>query len=204
MRQILVNSIKYEVPTWNQIYTMLLEQSEKIQKDVCKPDVIIGVARGGTIPASILTDLLTTRQVATIRIEFYTDIAKSNTQPILKQPLSDVIDISGKKILIVDDISDSGQSLKLAKQHLTEKNVAEIKTATLYAKPTTQTLPDYVEKITDRWVVFPWEIKETLQSIIQKQEDKQTVNSEIDKLVKAGAPKQFLEQIFKTLQETQC
>jgi hypoxanthine phosphoribosyltransferase len=203
MRKILVGSIEYETPTWNQIYTMLLAQTEKIQKNTYKPDIILGIARGGIIPASILADLLTTRQVTTIRIEFYKGIAKPSAQPILKQPLYDAVAINGKKILIVDDISDSGKSLKLAKQHLTEKNAAEIKIATLYAKSTTQTLPDYVEKITDRWVVFPWELKETLQSIVQNQKDRQSVNNEIDKLVKAGVPKRFLEQILKTLQEAQ-
>jgi hypoxanthine phosphoribosyltransferase len=200
----LVGSIEYEAPTWNQIYEMLLYQSEKIRKSNYQPDIIVGIARGGMIPTSILSDLLEIRQIAIIKIEFYTDIAKPNIQPALVQSLNDSIVVNGKKILIVDDVSDSGQCLKLAKQHLTEKNAVEIKIATLYAKTTTQILPDYVEKIIDRWAVFPWEIKETLQSIIQKQEDEQSVNNEIDKLAKAGVSKRVLEQILKALQETQC
>jgi hypoxanthine phosphoribosyltransferase len=195
-----MGSIEYEVPTWNQIYGMLLEQSEKICKTGYQPDVIVGIARGGMIPASILTDLLKICHVVIIRIEFYTDIAKPSIEPVLKQFLN--IAINGKKILVVDDISDSGQSLKIAKQYLIEKGAVEIKIATLYAKATTQTLPDYVEKFTERWIVFPWEIKETLQSILQKQEDKQVINNTFDKLVKAGLPKQFLEQILETLQES--
>jgi hypoxanthine phosphoribosyltransferase len=182
---------------------MLLEQSEKIRKNNYQPDIIVGIARGGMISTSIIADLLQIRQIAIIKIEFYTDIAKPDIQPTLTQSLNDAVVANGKKILIIDDISDSGQSLKLAKQHLTEKSAAEIKIATIYAKTTTQTLPDYVEKITDRWVVFPWEIKETLQSIIQKQEDIQSANNEIGKLVQAGVPKQVLEQILKALQETQ-
>lgn len=188
---------EYEVPTWNQTYELLLDQAEKI-RSTYQPDVIIGVARGGLVPARILTDLLEAPQVATIRIEFYTDIAQPSIQPILKQPLT--IPVNGKKVLIVDDISDSGQSLKVAKQHLTEKGAAEVKIATLYAKPTTQTIPDYVEKTTERWVVFPWEIKETLRAVTQK-EGKRAANQEVAKLVKAGLPKQLTERILKTIQE---
>ena len=188
---------EYEVPTWNQTYELLLDQAEKIRKTY-QPDVIIGVARGGLVPARILTDLLEAPQVATIRIEFYTDIAQPSIQPILKQSLT--IPVNGKKCLIVDDISDSGQSLKLAKQHLTEKGALEVKIATLYAKPTTQTVPDFVEKTTERWVVFPWEIKETLRAVTQK-EGKRAANQEVAKLVKAGLPKQLTERILKTIQE---
>ncbi|MCL1978149.1 MAG: phosphoribosyltransferase [Candidatus Bathyarchaeota archaeon] len=193
----MANPIEYEVPTWNQIYEMLLEQSEKIHKNRYQPDIIVGIARGGIIPASILTDLLKTQITTTIRIEFYLDIAQPNIQPTLKQPLT--VPVNGKKILIVDDISDSGQSLKIAKQHLTEKGATEIKIATLYTKTTTQIPPDYVEKTTNNWVVFPWEIKETLQSILQKHNDKRAANNEFAKLVKAGLPKQLFEQILKTL-----
>ncbi|MGD6810719.1 MAG: phosphoribosyltransferase [Candidatus Bathyarchaeia archaeon] len=195
------DSIEYEVPTWNQTYEMLLEQSEKICKSHFLPDIIVGIARGGLVPARILTDLLETPQVATIRIEFYADIKQPSIQPILKQPLN--TPVNGKKILIVDDISDSGQSLKTAKQHLLEKGAAETKIATLYAKSTTQTMPDYVEKTAERWIVFPWEIKETLRSILQRQQGKRAQNQELAKLVKAGMPKQLTQRILNTLQESQ-
>jgi hypoxanthine phosphoribosyltransferase len=180
---------------------MLLEQSEKICKSHFLPDIIVGIARGGLVPARILTDLLETPQVATIRIEFYADIKQPSIQPILKQPLN--TPVNGKKILIVDDISDSGQSLKTAKQHLLEKGAAETKIATLYAKSTTQTMPDYVEKTAERWIVFPWEIKETLRSILQRQQGKRAQNQELAKLVKAGMPKQLTQRILNTLQESQ-
>ncbi len=197
----MASTIDYEVPTWNQIYEMLLEQSEKIRKNHYQPDIIVGIARGGLVPARILTDLLETPQIATIKIEFYVDIAQPSIQPILKQPLN--VPVNSKKILLVDDISDSGQSLKMAKQHLQEKGANETKIATLYAKPTTQTMPDYVEKTADRWIVFPWEIKETLRSILQKQDGKRAANQEFAKLVKAGLPKQLTARILKTLQEPQ-
>jgi hypoxanthine phosphoribosyltransferase len=201
MGQTLMGSIEYEVPTWNQIYTMLLEQSEKICKSCYQPDIIVGIARGGIIPMRILADLLKIHQVAIIRIESYEDIAKQRIQPALTHTLN--VEVHDKKLLIVDDISDSGQSLKIVKQHLHGKGAMETKIATLYTKPTTQILPDYFEKTTNRWIVFPWELKETLQNIFQKPEDKQIINNEFNKLVKAGLPKRFLKQILKTILEPQ-
>ena len=197
----MVDSIEYEVPAWNQIYEMLLEQSEKINKTGYQPDIIVGIARGGMVPASIMADLLGVRQVVLIRIEFYDDIAKPSMQPVITQFLN--VAVNGKKVLVIDDVSDSGLSLKIAKQYLIEEGAVEIKIATLYVKALSQTMPDFVEKITKHWIVFPWEIKETLQSILQKQKDKQIINNnEFVKLLKAGLPKQFLEQILKTLPES--
>ena len=122
----------YEVPTWYQIYDMLLRQSQKIQTDNFKPDIIIGVARGGTVPSRILSDLLEVKDLAFIQIEYYDDINKTRHEPILKQCLTTHLD--GKKTLLVDDISDSGISLQFAKNHLQQQKAKEIKIATLYRK----------------------------------------------------------------------
>ena len=196
----MVGSIEYEVPAWDQIYEMLLEQSEKINKTGYQPDILVGIARGGMVPASILSDLLGVRQVVMIRIEFYDDIAKPGMQPVITQFLN--VTVNGKKVLLIDDVSDSGLSLKIAKQYLIAEGAVEIKIATLYAKAITKTMPDFIEKITSRWIVFPWEIKETLQSVLQKQKDSSVVVDEFNKLLTAGLSKQWFEQVFKILQES--
>ena len=188
---------QYEVPTWNQIYDMLLDLANKIQGDGYKPDVIIGIARGGLVPARILSDFLETPELAIIQIEYYVSIAQTRQEPILKRSLH--TQITDKKALLVDDVSDTGKSLQLAKNHLQQQGAKEIKTATLYAKPQTITKPDYCEKQTSHWIVFPWDAKETVRKIIQKQEGKRATNTEIAKLVKAGLPKQLAEKFLKDM-----
>ena len=192
-----MTNINYEVPTCNQIYEMQLNQAQTIQNQNYTPDIIIGIARGGLISARILTDLLLTPQLAIIQIEFYTDIAKTKQRPTLTQPLTG--DITGKKILLVDDIADSGQSLKLAKTHLQQQGAKEIRTATLYIKPQSIITPDFYEKQTSRWVVFPWDTKETLRKIIQNQ-TKTAASLENAKLVKAGLPKQLIDKLLEGMQ----
>ena len=190
----MTNIIEYEVPNWNQIYGMLLAQAQKIKSDGYKPDIIIGIARGGLVPARILTDLLEIPQLAIIQEEFYVDIAQTTFEPILKQTLASKI--TGKKTLLVDDIADTGKSLKLAENHLQQQGPAEIKTVTLYSKPQTITTPNYFEEQTSSWVVFPWDIKETLRRIIQKKDGKRAANQEIAKLVKAGLSKHLAEKLL--------
>jgi len=193
----LTANIEYEVPTWNQIYDMLLDQAQKIQKQQYQPDIIIAIAKGGVIPAQILSDLIETTQPSTIQIEFYQNIVQPKSEPTLKKPLS--TSIKGKKILLVDDISDTGKTLKFAQTYLQEQGTTEIRTATLYFKSQSITKPDFYEKKTNNWVIFPWEIKETLRKITQKSVGKRAANQEIRKLVKAGLPKQLIEKLLKTI-----
>jgi hypoxanthine phosphoribosyltransferase len=193
----LVSNIDYEVPTWNQIYEMLLCQAQKIKTQNYKPDIIIAIARGGVIPARILSDLLETPNVNFIQIEFYTNINQTLKEPTLKQTLN--TNVTGKKILLIDDISDTGKSLKLAITHLQHQGAIEIKTATLYQKPQSITISDFSEKQTTDWVVFPWDIKETLRKILHSPLGKRILNQELAKLVKAGLPKQLAEKLIKEM-----
>jgi len=191
-------SAEYVVPTWNQIYEMLLEQAQKILSDGYKPDIIIGIARGGLVPARILSDLLEIRDLATIQIEYYAGIAQTKQEPVRKHSLH--TQLAGKRALLVDDVSDGGRSLQLAKSHLQQQGAKEIKIATLYVKPATITNPDYYEKQTSCWIVFPWEAKETVTKIIQKKAGKSATSKEVAKLVKVGLPKQLAEKLLKDMQ----
>jgi uncharacterized protein len=177
---------------------MLFSQAQKIQNQPYKPEILVAIARGGLIPARIIADLLEMRTFESIQIEFYSGINQTRLEPTLRQTLT--TNIVGKKVLLVDDIADKGESLKLAKAHLQQKGPSQIKTTTLYYKPQSITIPDFYEKQTTNWVVFPWETKETLRKIIQKQQGKRALNHEVAKLVKAGLPKNLAEKLLKEMQ----
>jgi len=185
----------YEVPTLNQIYEMLLNVAQKITDDRYEPEVVVGISRGGIVPARILLDLLQTPEFATIQIEYYVGINQRMQDPILKQCLQ--TEVKGKKVLLVDDVSDCGKSLQFAINHIEKMGAKETKTATLYSKPETITTPNYYEKQTSHWIVFPWDAKETVKKILQNCKSKRASNQEIAKLVKAGMPKQLIEKFTK-------
>ena len=188
----------YEVPTWSQIYDMLLSQAQKIRSQRFKPDLIVGIARGGLVPARILTDLLETQELSFVQIKFYNDINRKDNHPTLIQSLT--TQTTGKSTLLVDDIADTGESLKLASTYLQTQGAFEVKTATIYQKPQSKITPDFSEKQTSAWVVFPWDTKETLRKIAQKHQGKRSLNLEVAKLVKAGLSKQIAEKLLKDFQ----
>ncbi|MGC8895504.1 MAG: phosphoribosyltransferase [Candidatus Bathyarchaeia archaeon] len=192
------SELEFEVPTWNQIYNMLLNLADKIRKNGFKPDIIVGVSRGGWPPARVLSDLMDNPNLANVRAEFYLGVAETKGEPTLTQPVS--VDVSGKKVLVVDEIADTGKSLKLVKEHIVKQGAREVKIATVYYKPWSIIKPDYYEKETSRWVVFPWEIKETVHKIVKKCKEKgKSVESETVKLVKAGIPKKLVDRFLKEI-----
>ncbi|MEM4243489.1 MAG: phosphoribosyltransferase [Candidatus Bathyarchaeia archaeon] len=192
------NSAEFEVVTWERAYDMLLRQAEKIRQSNFKPEVIVGIAKGGWVPARVLSDLLEISVLATVQVEFYMGIAKSRSEPVLKQKVAAVV--TGKKALLVDDIADTGRSLQLARAHVLQQGATEVRIATLYKKPESAVKPDYYEAETSLWVIFPWETKETIRKIVEKHREKTAVEVEIVKLVKAGLPKQLIERFLKETQ----
>ncbi len=189
------SKVQYEIPSWNRIYDMLLKQAQKIRADNYKPDIIVCIARGGLVPSRILVDLLNSKELEVITIEYYIDFGQTKKEPILKQCLH--TKLHNKKVLLIDDVSDSGKTLQLARKHLEEQGAKEIKIATIYRKPGTRTKPDFWEKETDRWIVFPWEAKETIGKIKKKTADIQAKNKEFTKLIEAGFPKQLAQELLQ-------
>ncbi|RJS90255.1 phosphoribosyltransferase [Candidatus Bathyarchaeota archaeon] len=196
-------NVEFEVPTWDEIYEMLLSLAEKIQKDNFCPDLIIGICRGGWPPARVMSDLLGNPKLANISVEFYVDIARTRNKPILTEPVS--LSVEGKKVLILDDVADTGKTLELVKNHLINKGVKRIKIATIYYKPWSIVRPDYYEKKTRKWIVFPWERKETVRNLMRKYR-KEEVRK---KLIEGGMDPKLLDRfISEVLKEkdpaTQC
>jgi len=188
--------VEFEVPTWDEIYEMLLRLAEKIQRDDFHPDLIIGVCRGGWPPARVMSDLLGNPKLANISVEFYVDVAETKNKPVLTQSVT--APVKGKKVLILDDVADTGKTLKLVKKHLLDRGAEEVKIATIYYKPWSIVVPDYYEKETKRWIVFPWERKETVRNLMRKHR-KEDVR---EKLIAEGMDPKLVERfINEVLQE---
>jgi len=150
--------IEIEKVSWDKIDKLVEDISNKIIKSGFKPDVIVAIIRGGLVPARLLSDYLDVNDILTLEIKLYEGIGIRGRRPYLRQPLTG--DIHGKKILLVDDISDTGLTLELAKEVVSFYLPGEVRTASLYIKPWTSIVTDYYAEVTDKWVVFPWEKKE--------------------------------------------
>lgn len=161
----------YEVPTWNQVYRMLLNQAEKILGDDFKPDVIVAVARGGLVPARILSDLLENSNLATVHVESRQTNGEDRMKPVLMQALT--MPLAGKKVLVVDDVADTGRSLSMVNEHVLQHEAEEIRVATLFYKPWSTVKPDYYERETKCWIIFPWTRKKTCEESSKNMEKRQ-------------------------------
>ena len=192
--------ITYEAPTWDELYKMTLELADKLKEDGFKPDIIVGVSRGGWPPARIMSDLLDNPNLANVKVEFYKDIYQTAEKPRITQPVS--VPVKGKDILIVDDIADTGKSLKLVREKLLEEEATEVRIATLYLKPWSITIPDFYVKTTSAWVCFSWELYESVKKIGGKMKTEGKQLSEIEEfLISIGLEpfivRKFAREIFK-------
>ena len=190
------NNLEFKFLSWDQIYGSLLKLAEAVQKSGFEPDVIVGVSRGGLIPARIMSDLLETCKLANVTVEFYVGVDETKREPTLTQPIS--VSVKDKKVLVVDDVADTGESLKLVNAHLKKQGTSEIKIATIYYKPWSITVPNYYEKETRCWIVFPWERKETVRKTVEKFRDKgRNVKEAKEKLISSGLNRKLVERFIK-------
>ena len=144
-----------EILTWETFGDATDELATQIHNSDFDPEIVIAVARGGMIPGGALTYSLGVKLTDAINVEFYTDVEETLPDPVLLAPMLDTDSIRGKRILVVDDVADSlALVLKLLRGF-----GADVRSAVLYAKPTTVISPDFVWKATDKWIVFPWSAK---------------------------------------------
>lgn len=155
-----------EVITWRRFAGLARRLAIKIQSAGYQPDLIIAIARGGYAPARVLADYLGVMNVASIKVEHYRGTRKV-AKAYVRHPLPD--NVRGRRVLIVDDVSDTGDTFEVAVPHIREHLPdAEIRTAVLLHKATCPDLPDFHARkvIKWRWIIFPWAIMEDLSAFL--------------------------------------
>lgn len=194
------SKLEFEIPSWEQIYEALLNLANRIRENDFKPDVIVGVSRGGWPPARIMSDLLENPELANVRAEFYLGVAKTKGDPVITQPVS--TSVIGKKVLIVDEVADTGKSLRLVKSHLEEQGATEVKIMTIYYKPWSIVFPDWYAKETSRWIVFPWERKETVRQVLEECKGQgKPIDEVVEKLVQSGLSRKLVDRFIQEISE---
>jgi len=197
------SELEFEIPTWEKIYELLLNLASKIRKANFKPDVIVGISRGGWPPARIMSDLLENPELANVKAEFYLDVAKTKSEPVITQPVS--VSVHGKKILIVDDVADTGKSLRLVRSHLKEQGATDVKIAAIYYKPWSVVTPDWYERKTSHWIIFPWERKETVRNVVKRfKSEGKTVEEAKETLIRYGLDRRLVERFLDEILEGQA
>ncbi len=140
----------------------------KIKQSGWRPDVVVGIARGGWVHARIQCDLLGIRSLFSVKVDHWGVTATKDGKAKLSVPL--VGDVEGKRVLLVDDITDTGESLTTAVEHIIEVGKpADVRSATLMHIAGSKFVPDYFGvEITWAWEIWPWNFFEDLTSLIMK------------------------------------
>src|SRR5215471_6342789 len=152
-----------EVMSWDDLGRGARELAETVAADGWVPDMILGIARGGLLVAGALSYALGVKNTFTMNVEFYTGIDERLEMPMILPPVPDLVDFSETRVLIADDVADTGATLALVKDFLVGK-VAETRCAVLYEKPRSTVRCEYVWRRTDRWITFPWSAMDPVEA----------------------------------------
>ena len=152
--------------TWQGFGDACRQIAEQIADSGWMPDLIVAIARGGMLPAGAISYALGVKANGAINVEFYTGVGKTMLEPEILEPYMDISSLEGKRVLIMDDVADSGKTLKLIMDLIAKEGLSigsdtakvDARSATIYLKPTSVIKPDYVFKQTDKWINFPWSV----------------------------------------------
>lgn len=134
------------------------ELAQVIKDSGYEPDIVLSIARGGLLIGGALGYALGVKNTFTMSVEFYTGVNERLALPVVLPPVPNKVDLTGLKVLVADDVADTGATLKLVREFCAGY-VAEVRSAVLYEKPHSVEKPDYAWRHTDKWIEFPWSVQ---------------------------------------------
>jgi hypoxanthine phosphoribosyltransferase len=144
-----------EVLTWPLYGEAAKALATMVADDDYQPDLILSVARGGLLIAGSLAYALGVKNLHVLNVEYYTGRGERLDVPVILPPPLSLVDLETAKVLIADDVADTGHTLALVRDHVAPQ-VGEVRSAVLYQKPVSVIDCHYVWRHTDRWIDFPW------------------------------------------------
>lgn len=144
-----------EVLDWASYGRAVRELAQMVADDGYRPDIILAIARGGLFAAGSLGYALSVKNIYVMNVEFYTGVDERLDVPVMLPPYLELSDVEYSRILIADDVADTGKTIHLVREFCRGK-VADVRCAVLYEKPQSLVQCEYVWKRTDRWINFPW------------------------------------------------
>jgi hypoxanthine phosphoribosyltransferase len=163
-----LESFPCQLVTWNDAFWLARDLAKTIKSSGYHPDLVIAVGRGGFVPARIVCDFMLHNQLTSIKIEHWGIAAHKQDTAKVRFPLSTSVD--GLKVLIVDDVTDTGETLKVAASHVKGKEAADIRTGVLQHKVTSLFKPDYAADLIKewKWIIYPWAAHEDLVGFVER------------------------------------
>ena len=185
---------------WEKSFYLAANLASTIKRDGYMPDLIIAISRGGLVPARIVADFMLQRELICLRAEHW---GVGEKLPERVKITGSTPELTSKKILVVDDVADSGDTLQEITKHLKERGASLVKAAVLHYKKTSTCKPDYwVEEMDEwLWIVYPWSIYEDATNFIEKiipttRVDSEQIRNMLSKNYKLEIDKKLLTTIL--------
>lgn len=156
--------------TWGDVDGWADRVAERVRERAAVPAAIVGLTRGGWVPARLLCDRLGVKRLVSVRAQHWGVTATPTGAAELTEGLSGPI--AGLNVLVVDDITDTGESLALAVEHVRAAQAGRIESAVFLHITRSSFAPTYFAEEIPRgawvWVVFPWNYWEDLIALSQR------------------------------------
>jgi len=142
-------SFPCQLVSWDEAYHLSRKLSFVIKSSGFHPHLVVAIGRGGYVPARIVCDFLMHSLLASIKIEHWDTAACKRPEAAVRFPLA--VDVSGEDVLIIDDITDTGDTLKAAIDYISALGAGEIKTGVMQHKTTSSFMPDFYAEVLADW-----------------------------------------------------
>jgi hypoxanthine phosphoribosyltransferase len=153
---------RLKILDWQSVHDQCDRICQQIRDEGDVIDSIVGVSRGGLIPAVIISQTLNVRDVYSIGVKSYDEYDNCSSAPKPYQSIDKKIckrlNKDNHTVLIVDDISDKGMTFRCIRESTI---MDDRRMCSLYIKRNTTFIPRYYGDVTDEWVVFPWEVRKS-------------------------------------------
>jgi hypothetical protein len=155
------------ITNWEYIYDLCRQVSNQVKRAEFEPDVVVALARGGWFAGRCACDFLGLDDLASLKMEHYVGTGQKAEEPTVRYPMPEG-SVAGKDVLVIDDIADTGGSIRRADEYVRERDAGEVRTATLQLLGTSEFEPDFVgERLEEwTWMVYPWNFLEDMIDLV--------------------------------------
>ncbi len=158
-----------EVLSWEQFGAAARDLAQRVLDSRFEPEILLSITRGGLLPAGAIAYAMDNKNLHIINVEFYTGINERLPEPVFLPPLPATNYLDGRRVLIIDDVADTGETLRMVRDFC-DKYAVESRVAVLYEKPRSVIAADYVWRRTDKWISFPWSCLPPLVRVVNEKD----------------------------------
>jgi hypothetical protein len=164
----MTEKLRCELVSNDAVYDLAWTVAGKVRASRFEPDLVIAISRGGFTPARVLCDVLGIFNLTSMRVVHYRGPADMEPAATVKYPVC--VPVAGQRLLVVDDVNDTGDTLKAARAHLEPLGPAEVRMAVLHEKAGSPVRAEYAGGVIGewRWLIYPWAVVEDVGGFLRQ------------------------------------